>query len=93
MTLAAPQDDDAFDGAGTVFHIVSGGGYDGETYFPLEVTIVDDDEAGLAVNPAALTIDEGSTAPYTVALKTRPSGKRPGSGCFVPPTASTSDRT
>ena len=74
VTLAAPQDDDDLDGAESVYHFVSGGGYTGDPNVQLKVTIADDDEAGLALSPAALAMDEGTTAAYTVALKTRPAG-------------------
>ena len=74
VTLSAPQDDDGLDGAVTVTHAASGGGYGGVPGVALKVTIADDDEAGIAVSRAALAIDEGSTATYTVALRTRPTG-------------------
>ena len=74
VTVSAPQDDDGLDGAETVTHEVSGGGYDGDSNVELNVTIDDDDEPGLVFGPAALTVDEGARATYTVALATRPAG-------------------
>ena len=38
------------------------------------LTIRDDDESGLTVNPAALTVPEGGTATYTVVLDSEPAG-------------------
>ena len=38
------------------------------------VTVQDDDTAGLAFVPASLTVDEGSSGSYTVALTSRPTG-------------------
>ena len=37
-------------------------------------TITDDDERGVTVNPTSLTVDEGSSKPYTVVLKSEPTG-------------------
>ena len=39
-----------------------------------ELTIRDDDERGLEVSPEALTVSEGGTGSYTVALSTQPTG-------------------
>ena len=74
VTLSAPQDDDARDDTVTVTHTASGGGYDGVPNAALEVTVDDDDSPGIAVSPATLVINEGGTAAYTVALRTRPEG-------------------
>ena len=38
------------------------------------VTITDDDSVGLVLSPAALTVDEGASGTYTVALNSRPRG-------------------
>ena len=38
------------------------------------VTILDDDERGVLVNPTSLTVSEGDSATYTVVLGSRPSG-------------------
>ena len=39
-----------------------------------EVTITDDDTRGVTVSPTSLTVDEGSSKPYTVVLKSEPTG-------------------
>ena len=41
---------------------------------PLTLRIADDDEAGVVVSPAALTLAEGGTTTYTVALASEPTG-------------------
>ena len=38
------------------------------------VTILDDDERGVLVNPTSLTVSEGDSATYTVVLGSKPSG-------------------
>ena len=50
-------------------------GYEGHVYSvpETEVTILDDDTAGVTVTPVELTIGEGATSSYTVVLDTRPS--------------------
>ena len=44
----------------------------------IEVTINDNDTAGVTVTPTALTIEEGNSDTYEVVLDTRPSRKRNG---------------
>ncbi len=39
----------------------------------VDVTVTDDDTAGMTVTPGRLTVGEGSTGSYTLALSTRPS--------------------
>ncbi|MDD9984349.1 MAG: hypothetical protein OXU81_23805 [Gammaproteobacteria bacterium] len=75
VTLRAPHDDDARDGAVVLTHAASGGGYGRVPPVRLEVTVADDDEVGIVLSKSALTIDEGGDAGYTVALRTRPAGK------------------
>ena len=41
---------------------------------PLTLRIADDDEAGVVVSPTALTLAEGGTTTYTVALASEPTG-------------------
>ena len=48
-----------------------GGGY-GSVSKDLEVTINDDDTAGITVSESALTIKEGGSDTYTVVLDTQP---------------------
>ena len=46
----------------------------GQTTLEATGTITDDDERGVTVNPTSLTVDEGSSKPYTVVLKSEPTG-------------------
>ena len=74
VTIGAVHDDDARDGAVVLTHAASGGGYGGVSPVTLRVTVADDDEVGLVLSRPALTIGEGGTAAYTVALGSRPTG-------------------
>ena len=74
VVLRAVHDDDARDGAVVLTHAASGGGYGGVPPVTLRVTVADDDEVGIALSKTALTIGEGGSAAYTVALGTRPTG-------------------
>ena len=78
VTVTAVDDDDASDprSSFTVTHTVSGGDYGSVTANSVEVTVRDDDESGVTVTPSdgILTVNEGSTATYTVELDTEPSG-------------------
>ena len=56
----------------TLSHAVSGGGYAGVTAAGVTVSVEDTDR-GLVV-PAALTVAEGGSGEYTVALAAEPSG-------------------
>ncbi|MCY4324329.1 MAG: Ig-like domain-containing protein, partial [Gammaproteobacteria bacterium] len=71
VTVSANEDDDAADGAGTLRHAATGGGYEG-VGAEVAVTVTDNDEASLAVSETSLSLDEGGSASYTVALATRP---------------------
>ena len=73
VTVSAAEDDDAADGAATIEHAASGGGYGGVTVSSVTVTEADNDTAGVTVTPATLTVPEGGSAAYTVALDTQPS--------------------
>ena len=74
VELRAVHDDDARDGAVVLTHAASGGGYDDAPAARLRVTVADDDEVGLVLSKAALTIGEGGSAAYTVVLGARPTG-------------------
>ena len=74
VRLTAAHDDDARDGAVVLTHAASGGGYGGVPPATLRVTVADDDEVGIVLSKSALTIGEGGSAAYTVALGTRPTG-------------------
>ena len=74
VTVTAAEDDaDAVDDEVTLTHAVSGGGYAGVEVNDVVVT-VDDNERGVTVSPTALTVSEGGSGEYTVALAIQPSG-------------------
>ncbi len=73
VTVSAGQDADAADDRARLTHRASGGGYDSVTG-SVAVTVLDDDTPGLILTPAALTLAEGASASYTVALATEPTG-------------------
>ena len=73
ITVSAAEDDDAINGAATIEHTVSGGGYGGVTVSSVTATEADNDTAGVTVTPTALSVPEGSNAKYTVVLDTQPS--------------------
>ena len=72
VTVRAEEDDDAAGGTATLSHAASGGGY-GAVTGSLAVTVADDDTPGLAFAPASLTVAEGGSGSYEVALATKPS--------------------
>ncbi len=75
ITVTANQDDDAIDNVITLTHRARGGDY-GETVKDaiVTVTVNDNDEAKLMVNPQQpLKIKEGNSKTYTVSLSTQPS--------------------
>ena len=73
VPVAAAHDDDAYDERVTINHAVSG--YDGVTTAEaVEVTVTDDDPAGVTIEPTELTVVEGGTGAYTIVLDTRPAG-------------------
>ena len=57
-----------------VTHVVSGGDYTGLTAGAVTVTVTDDDTRGVTVSESSLSIEEGSTGTYTVALTSAPAG-------------------
>ncbi len=73
VTVSAGQDADAADDRARLDHRARGGGYDSVTG-RVAVTVMDDDTPGLILTPAALTLAEGASASYTVALATEPTG-------------------
>ncbi len=73
VTVSAAQDADAADDRARLTHSARGGGY-GSVTGSLAVTVEDDDTPGLVLTPAALTVTEGASATYTVALATEPTG-------------------
>ena len=77
VAVTAAEDDDAVTDAGvTLTHTVSGGGYGSTTVPDVEVSITENDTAGVVISKDSLTVGEGDAAgtSYTVALATEPSG-------------------
>ena len=73
VTVTAAQDDDAVaDEPVTLTHTVSGGDYEGLVVTGVEVTIVEDDTAGVTISTDALEVPEGGSQSYTVVLDTEP---------------------
>ena len=75
VTVTAGHDADGANDAVTLTHTAAEGEYAGETA-DLAVTVVDDDR-GIVLIPASLSVDEGDTtgATYTVKLATQPSAE------------------
>ena len=75
VTVSAAEDDDATDGAATIEHSASGGGYGGVSVPSVTATEADNDKdaVGVTVTPTVLTVPEGSNAKYNVVLDTQPS--------------------
>ena len=73
VAVTAAQDDDAVtDDPVTITHIVSGGDYEDVTAAGVEVTITEDDTAGVTISTTALEVSEGNSQSYTVVLDTEP---------------------
>ena len=73
VTVTAAHDDDAVaDDLVVLMHAVSGGDYEGVTVVDVEVTIVEDDTAGVTISITALEVPEGDSQSYTVVLDTEP---------------------
>ena len=72
VTVLAGEDDDTSNDEETLVHTASGGGYDALTANVM-VTVIDDDEVALVVDPTSLTVAEGGSGSYTVRLATQPS--------------------
>ena len=72
VTVRAPEDGDAVSETLTVTHTTRGGDYDMLATASVAVTLVDNDIAGVAINPSNLEIDEGSDKTFTVKLNTEP---------------------
>ena len=69
---AAADDSDVADGTASFLHSASGGDYTGLTA-TLSAT-EEDDDATLTLSATSLTVSEGGSAEYTVALDTQPTG-------------------
>ena len=72
VTVSAADDADTDDGAATFTHSASGGGYDDAVIASVSADEADDDVAGVSVSESKLTVPEGGSATYTVALDTPP---------------------
>ena len=72
VTVSGEEDPDGGNEQFTFKHRPRGGGYGGARSDQLGVTITDDDERGVTVEPTTLNLDEGSSNTYTVVLDTRP---------------------
>ena len=78
VAVTAAEDDDGVTDAGvTLTHTVSGGGYNSTTVPDVEVSITENDTAGIVISKDSLTVGEGDAAgsSYTVKLATQPSGE------------------
>ena len=72
VAVSAGDDDDGLPDRATLTHTAQGGGYDSKQA-QLDVATVDDDTAGLDLSVTTLTVMEGGSGSYTVALLTQPS--------------------
>ena len=77
VTVTAAQDGDAApDQAVTLSHGVAGAEeYAAVTAASVTVTITEDDTAGVSIEPTELTVAEGGSASYTVALDSQPTAE------------------
>ena len=75
VTVKAAHDADPFGDTAFLLHTATGGGYDSASK-ALPVTVTDNDTAAVVLDPASLTVEEGSAtgASYTVKLSHQPSG-------------------
>ena len=76
VILRANQDDDAVDESVDITHTVAQGSaaeYFGLSIDGVDVTVDDDDTAGVTLSKDRLTIDEGGSDTYTIVLDTEPS--------------------
>ena len=75
VTVTAAQDDDAIDDTAIFSHSVASTDtdYNGITVSEVEVTVTDDETAGVSIAPAELSIAEGGSDSYEVVLTSKPS--------------------
>ena len=75
VAVAAAQDGDARDDTATLSHSVAStdGDYNGVTVSAVDVTVRDDETAGVSIRPEELTIAEGGSDSYQVVLTSKPS--------------------
>ena len=74
VTVTAAQDDDAVNDTVLLTNTASGGDYDSVMAATVMVTVTDTDTRGVMASKTALSVTEGSTGTYTVALATQPTG-------------------
>ena len=75
VSVTAADDDDSDHGEATIAHTASGAGeYAGISIASVTATEADDDTPGVKLSTTALTVNEGGSATYTVALNTLPPG-------------------
>ena len=72
VTVAAAEDNNAVDEMVTLTNTASGGDYASVAAANVMVTVDDNDTRGVMVSKTALSVTEGSTGEYTVALATQP---------------------
>ena len=73
VEVTAGEDGDTTNDRETLTHTASGADY-GSVSKDLAVTVTDNDTVGLELSETALTVAEGGSATYAVALATEPSG-------------------
>ena len=74
VTVSAAEDYDRLQDTVQVVNSASGADYDSVSALDQTVTIIDNDIPGVTVTPTSLTVGEGGSGTYTVALDTLPSG-------------------
>ena len=74
VTVHAAHDNDAVNDTATVTHTVTSTGtsYSSAAASSVDVTVTDDDTAGVTVFETALTVAEGGSGTYTIVLDTQP---------------------
>ena len=74
VTVSAAQDDDAGDDTAALSHAVASADadYNGIAVSEVDVTVTDDETAGVSITPTELTIAEGGSDSYQVVLTSQP---------------------
>ena len=72
MTVTGVDDEVDSDRSTTITHTVSGADYADVTAASVAVTLIDDDAAGVRVDPEELQITENDEAFYTLQLTSQP---------------------
>ena len=74
VTVSAAADTNMVDETVTLTHTPSGGGYGSGLAKDVTVTVRDNDDKGVTIDPTSLTIDEGNTrgGTYSVVLESAP---------------------